>query len=325
MSQSQESLISGFVSPAVMQSVAALDFRLVTDGKNPRIAGLLNETVLAGGKRLRPILAFMMADLFDLPHDKIAFYSRAIEMIHASSLAHDDVIDEATERRGRPSINIAATNKRAVLAGDYLLAQVLQGACQNGPHEIVAELARTIADLAEGEWLQIENAVRQDLSYDDVERVALKKTASVMRLCSLLPAMISGASSTANELASRFGEHLGLAFQLTDDILDLKRDDGSRLQDLKCGTINAVIFGALAHAAGSDKIDAGKMISAATFQGIDWESGLARAQQRLSTISAEMDRVLEALRELLGRKNTSSFNKAYGNIRLLSEYICHRV
>ena len=325
MSQSQESLISGFVSPAVMQSVAALDFRLMTDGKNPRIAGLLNETVLTGGKRLRPILAFMMADLFDLSHEKIGFYSRAIEMIHASSLAHDDVIDEATERRGHPSINIVATNKRAILAGDYLLAQVLQEACQNGPHEIVAELARTIADLAEGEWLQMENAEREDLSYSDVERVALKKTGSVMRLCSLIPAMLSGASPIVNELASRFGEHLGLAFQLTDDILDLKRDDGSRLQDLKSRTINGVIFGALAHAAGCDKIDAGQMISAATFQGIDWQSGLARAQQRLSAISAEMDRVLVALRELSGSKTSSSFTKAYGNIRLLTEYICHRV
>ena len=321
--QEQESLISRLVSPGVMQSVAALDFRLACDSHNPRIVGLLNETVLSGGKRLRPILLFMMADLFDLPHERVAFYSRAIEMIHASSLAHDDVIDEASERRGRPSINIAASNKRAILAGDYLLAQVLQGACHEGSPAIVAELARTIADLAEGEWLQIENTAREDLRYADVERVALKKTGSIMRLCALIPSMLTGSSPAVGELASLFGEQLGLAFQLTDDILDLKRDDGSRLQDLRSGTINAVIFDALAHTAGSDVIPAGKMLAETPSEEIDWQSGLKRAAQRLKTIAAGIDETLGALRE--GMPGEGNAGKAYSNIRRLAEYICQRV
>jgi len=106
------------IPPRIFQSIQSLDFDLENWEKNPRIGGVLSKTVLSGGKRLRPLLTFLMGDLFDVPHEHLARFAKVVEMVHASTLAHDDVIDNADVRRGNPSINMIASNKKAVLAGD---------------------------------------------------------------------------------------------------------------------------------------------------------------------------------------------------------------
>jgi len=169
-----------------------------------------------------------------------------VEMVHASTLAHDDVIDNADVRRGNPSINMIASNKKAVLAGDYLLAHCLMETSESGRNDIVRELAAVIGDLAEGEWLQLENSENRALLQRDVERVALKKTGSVIRWCCAVPAMLADADEETVAMSRRLGEAIGIAFQMTDDILDFKRQDGAEFADLKNGVVNSVIFEALA-------------------------------------------------------------------------------
>ncbi len=246
------SSLAQVLSPAIMQSVERLDFSLDSWQLNPRIGSLLGKTVLSGGKRLRPLMTFMMADFYGVPHALIEPYGRMIELVHASTLAHDDVVDNAEFRRGEPSINAVASNKKAVLAGDYLLAYVLQEIARSGRNDLVIEMASIIADLAEGEWLQIENSMKVDLSWADIERVALKKTGSVLRWCCTAPALLSELGDSFLERSRRLGEAIGIAFQLTDDILDFQRVDGSKGADLKNRVINAVIFEALSLQEGSE-------------------------------------------------------------------------
>ncbi|SME93536.1 polyprenyl synthetase family protein [Pseudobacteriovorax antillogorgiicola] len=238
--------ISHAISPEVNKSLSGLDFDLSQWDQNPRIGGLLSRTVLAGGKRLRPLLTLLMGDLFGADHGSMTPFARVVEMVHAATLAHDDVVDNADVRRGKPSINAVSCNKKAVLAGDYLLAYSLAEVARQGRPELVTCLSEIISDLAEGEWLQIENSKRTDLCRDHVDQVALKKTGSVLRWCSEVAPLYLGLDQTTVAKAREFGECLGIAFQMTDDILDFKRRDGAEFADLKNKVINSVIFETLA-------------------------------------------------------------------------------
>lgn len=233
------------MSPEIAKSVAQLDFSLAEWDRNPRIAQLLSRTVLKGGKRLRPLMTFMVADLFGLDHAQVAPFARHVELVHASTLAHDDVVDNADIRRGEASINAVASNKKAVLAGDYLLSYVLQEIASSGRNDLVIEMARIIADLAEGEWLQIENSVATHLKWSDIEGVALHKTGSVLRWSWAAPALLANMDEPFVQKCRRLGEAIGIAFQMTDDILDFVRQDGAEGADVKNRVINAVIFEAL--------------------------------------------------------------------------------
>lgn len=230
----------------ILQQMDDLDLSFQEDSFNPSISDALHSTVLNGGKRLRPLLTMLFGKFLGVPVSEILPYARAIEMVHAASLAHDDVIDLASHRRGNPSINRVVGNKKAVLSGDYLLAQVIVELCQEGRLELVKEMSYVISALSEGEWLQTESGKEGNLTSDYVREIALKKTASVLSYCTVAPALYSRMPRPQVELAREFGKELGLAFQMVDDILDYEfafdTDDRPKdgLQDLKNGLVNSV-------------------------------------------------------------------------------------
>lgn len=235
-------------------SLDRLELDLATWDQNQRIGGLLSRTVLSGGKRFRPLLSFLMGDFFGVDHAELSPFARVVELVHAATLAHDDVIDNASLRRGQASINAAVGNKRAVLAGDYLLAYAVDRVAQSKSTDLVRALTLVISDLAEGEWLQLDNASKLDIRMDDITEVAVKKTGSVLRWCSVVPSILSKQPEENITKAAKFGECLGIAFQMTDDILDFKRKDGSEFADLKSGVINSVMFQAASLASGKDTL-----------------------------------------------------------------------
>ncbi len=207
------------------------------------IDAILSQSVLRGGKRLRPLLTFLVAHLFRVDFKTVTPYARATELVHAASLSHDDVIDNATMRRGTPSINILASNKKAVLAGDYLLSSVIVDLTNAGNLELVREMSLVIKDLSEGEWLQLDLIDERNYTREVIREVAEKKTASVMMYCSIAPAILSGADKNTVELCREFGRRLGLAFQLIDDTLDYSGDSQKDQElDLKNGIVNAVVY-----------------------------------------------------------------------------------
>ena len=187
---------------------------------NEEINILLGRTVFLGGKRLRPLLTFLMGKFFGVDDERLDVCAQSIEMVHAASLAHDDVVDNASTRRGNDSINAASTNQKAVLAGDYLLASVITNLCKQSSPVLVGEMSRVIMDLAEGEWIQLEAISEKNYSVDLIRTIALKKTASVMSWCAVSPAILAEQNEEVIALARQFGDHLGLGFQFMDDTLD---------------------------------------------------------------------------------------------------------
>jgi geranylgeranyl pyrophosphate synthase len=201
---------------------------------------LLQKTVLSGGKRVRPLLTFLMADFFGASLEKTRPYARIIELLHAASLSHDDVIDNATTRRSMPSINIVSSNKKAVLSGDFLFAEVIVAAAEAGHLELVKEIAQVIKDLSSGEWLQLDLAESRNPRPDIIEEIALKKTASVMSWCCVVGPYLSERLDLLDK-ARDFGIHLGLAFQMVDDTLDYNvTSQKDFMIDLDNGIVNSV-------------------------------------------------------------------------------------
>jgi geranylgeranyl pyrophosphate synthase len=226
-----------------LENSKKMDLQIRSVKAHEAIDAVLSQTVLKGGKRLRPLLTFLMAHLFRVDSKIVTPYARASELVHASSLSHDDVIDNATMRRGSPSINILSSNKKAVLAGDYLLSSVIVDLTNAGNLELVREMSLVIKDLTEGEWLQLDLIDDRNYTRELIREVAEKKTSSVMCYCSIAPAILSGADKKTVDLCREFGRRLGLAFQLIDDTLDYSNDSQKDQElDLKNGIVNAVVY-----------------------------------------------------------------------------------
>ena len=220
-----------------------IDLQIRSVAAHNAIDAVLSKTVLQGGKRLRPLLTLLMAHLFQVDIKSVIPYARASELVHAASLSHDDVIDNATLRRGSPSINILSSNKKAVLAGDYLLSSVIVDLSLAGNLELVREMSLVIKALSEGEWLQLDLIEDRNYTREVIREVAEKKTSSVMSYCALAPAILAGAQSEIVEQSREFGRRLGLAFQLIDDTLDYSGDSLKDQElDLKNGIVNAVVY-----------------------------------------------------------------------------------
>ena len=178
----------------------------------------------AGGKRYRPLLAQVAAELGDGNDGGPVEAGVAVELVHLGSLYHDDVIDEADTRRGVVSVNENWSNTIAILAGDFLLARASEVAAPLGT-EAVALIARTYATLCEGQVLELQLANDLDHGPEQYYAVIGGKTASLIRTSARLGAMTGGADQDTIEAISDWAWEMGLVFQLADDVLDLVADE----------------------------------------------------------------------------------------------------
>jgi octaprenyl-diphosphate synthase len=177
----------------------------------------------AGGKRLRPILLLLSSRLVSAEEattkDAIEL-AAVVEMIHTATLVHDDVIDEAKTRRGRPSVNAIWGNQASVLAGDWLYMQAFQISMRQRNFDLLDTLIGLTQLLVEGELLQLERLGRIDISEADYMELVDRKTASLFATCCRLGAMAGGADDVKCARLGEFAWNLGIAFQMIDDILD---------------------------------------------------------------------------------------------------------
>ncbi|MEE8498171.1 MAG: polyprenyl synthetase family protein [Acidimicrobiia bacterium] len=176
--------------------------------------------LLASGKRYRPLLAQVAAELGGAAGGAPVEAGVAVELVHLGSLYHDDVIDEAVIRRGQSSVNDNWTNTIAILAGDFLLARASEVAAPLGT-EAVALLARTYALLCEGQIRELQLTDDLDHGADAYFTVIEKKTASLIRTSARLGAIAGRADEPTVEAATTWGHEVGVIFQLADDVLDL--------------------------------------------------------------------------------------------------------
>lgn len=211
----------------------------------------------AGGKRLRPILVLLTACGLEYPDRRHIELATIIEFIHTATLLHDDVVDMSDLRRGRPTANARFGNAPSVLVGDFLYSRAFQMLVQLGDMEIMGILSNTTNVISEGEVQQLMNVRNPQVTEADYMTVIHKKTAALFEAACSTAAVLAGADQVRRQAAWQYGHHLGLAFQLIDDLLDYEGDQaalGKNIgDDLAEGKPTLPLIYALATTAGDEK------------------------------------------------------------------------
>lgn len=182
------------------------------------------DLVRAGGKRLRPSVAFLTGRLLDADPEAAMQVALAVELLHSASLLHDDLIDDADTRRGTEAAFRRYGNVVSVMSGDFMLARVLRLLAQSGSARFTELMARTAADVCEGEVLQFQVATLQDYSWENYRRIIEGKTAVLLAAATRGVGLLAGAAPDELTALGNYGMAYGRAFQLRDDYLDLLGD-----------------------------------------------------------------------------------------------------
>ena len=247
----------------------------------------------SGGKRLRPILVLLSARLVGEINDAAIRMAAVVEMIHTSTLVHDDIIDTARTRRGRPSTNAIWGNHTSVLAGDWLYMQAFQIVLRERNFHVLDLLISLTQMMVEGELLQLERLRRIDISEADYMELVDRKTASLFSACARLGALTTGADEATETRLGEFAWNLGMAFQLVDDVLDFTSREsvlGKPVgNDLREGKVTLPLIYALADALQSDKQLVETVLQEEGYESVPFSrilrlieerNGVARARER---------------------------------------------
>ena len=203
-----------------MDAVTTLIRERMASRHAPRIPEVTAHLVEAGGKRLRPMLTLASARMCGYDGPFHVHLAATVEFIHTATLLHDDVVDESEKRRGRPTANLLWDNKSSVLVGDYLFARSFQLMTDTGNLRVLRILSDAAATIAEGEVLQLTAAQNLATSETTYLQVVRGKTAALFSAATEVGGVIAGRPETEVRALFDYGDALGIAFQITDDLLD---------------------------------------------------------------------------------------------------------
>ena len=199
-------------------------FKETMRSKVPLLDKVTQYIVKRKGKQMRPMFVFLTAKMLGKIGEKTYDAASLVELLHTATLVHDDVVDDANERRGYFSVNALWKNKIAVLVGDYMLSRILLLSLEKENTELLKIVARSVREMSEGELLQIEKTRRLDITEDIYFEIIKKKTASLIATCCEAGAISVGENDWAETMFS-FGELVGITFQIKDDIFDYGSSD----------------------------------------------------------------------------------------------------
>lgn len=207
------------------------------------------------GKQMRPLFVFLSAGSTGVISESTYRGAALIELLHTASLVHDDVVDDAHYRRGFFSVNALWKNKIAVLVGDFLLSRGLLLSVENGDYELLKIVSEAVKDMSEGELLQMEKARKLDIDEAIYYEVIRQKTASLITSCCRVGAASSGADADTVQLMAKFGESVGMAFQIKDDLFDYGTEQIGKPTgiDIKEKKMTLPLIHALSKASSSEK------------------------------------------------------------------------
>jgi heptaprenyl diphosphate synthase len=228
---------------------ATIEEALTTDV--PLLQEVSTHLLHAGGKRIRPALLLLTAKFPGVPLERVLPVAAAVELIHMATLVHDDVVDEALIRRGRPTVNAQWSNQISVLTGDYLFAQAFAMLARTGNTRVVEIMANTVYEMSKGEIAQIASYFDLDQAEADYyERIA-QKTGYLLAECCRLGGVIAGVDEEQIQALYDYGMGVGLSFQIADDLLDFhgsaKTVGKPVCGDLKLGILTLPVIYALAN------------------------------------------------------------------------------
>lgn len=198
-------------------------FRQSTKTKIPLLDTIINYILRRKGKQMRPLLVFLSAKLNGSFNERSYHAALTIELLHTATLVHDDVVDEAYQRRGFFSVNAIWRNKLAVLVGDFILAKGLLWSIEHKDYDILQLISTAVRDMSEGEILQIQKARKLDITEEVYFEIIRKKTASLMATSAAVGTCSVTQDAEVIERMRLFGEYAGIAFQIKDDLFDFQK------------------------------------------------------------------------------------------------------
>ena len=224
-----------------------------------------------GGKRIRPALLLLSAKLFDYQGRGAIRLGAVVEIIHTATLVHDDIIDEAQTRRGRPAANTQWGNSKCVLAGDWLYMQAFKIAVQERNFRVLDVLIELTQQMVEGELLQMEKLGKLITLAEHCDLI-YRKTACLFSVCMRMGGILGGASAAQEESLGKYGHDLGMAFQVVDDVLDLTASENVLgkpvASDLREGKVTMAVIHALERCAPNEKCKIEAVLRDRTFNGV---------------------------------------------------------
>jgi octaprenyl-diphosphate synthase len=200
-------------------------FKDSLNSKAPLLDKILHYIVKRKGKQMRPMFVFLSGKMLGEINESSFRAASLIELLHTATLVHDDVIDDANMRRGFFSINALWKNKIAVLVGDYLLSKGLLMSLENEEYDLLQIVSKAVKEMSEGELLQIEKARKLDIEEDVYFEIIRQKTATLIAACCACGAVTAKQDKETIERMRKFGELIGIAFQMKDDLFDYYNED----------------------------------------------------------------------------------------------------
>jgi octaprenyl-diphosphate synthase len=283
----------------------------------------------SGGKRLRPSLLLLAARLIggsDFSGDSAIHLGAVVEILHAATLVHDDVIDDARTRRGRPSANVQWGNHTSVLAGDWWYMQAFQMALRERNFHLLDLLIGLTQMMVEGELLQLERIGRIEVTEADCMELVDRKTACLFSVCAKLGALVGGADSQTEERLGEYAWNLGMAFQLVDDLLDFTSREkvlGKPVgNDLREGKVTLPLVYALEQASAEERRRVETILSERNYDRVPFPQilemveryrGIARVKERAQAFT-------DKARGIIGEFPDSPYQRAlYSITELVTE------
>jgi octaprenyl-diphosphate synthase len=274
------------------------------------LVGLLGDHVFSsGGKRLRPALLLLTAELCGYTGPRRIQIAAALEMLHTATLLHDDVVDTSELRRGRPSANAIWGNRRAVLGGDFFYARASSMIVEDGDLGILESFASTIRLMAEGELLQLQRSFDASVTESHYYDVIDRKSATLLKTACEAGAILGGVTRAELRRVASFGRELGLAFQLKDDALDYDTNATTlgkiRYADLREGKVTLPLLLTLKRCTSSEHERASSILKSGARRSAEAllkvAEGDTRSADELAAEEREAVAVLEPVIDLVGR------------------------
>ena len=307
-----------------------------SDGK--LMSEMLTHVLSARGKSVRPIIVMLTSALTSSANTRqwiegerncskrTYLAAMMVEMLHTASLIHDDVIDNADTRRGRPSVNALWQSRNAVIMGDFLLARTMSAGMESAQYDLVSHIIGSVATLCEGEVLQSQHAADKDTTRQDYLEIIYKKTASLISISASAGAVSVMASREDVEQMRRFGEALGMAFQIQDDILDYSRSAQTgkpRNNDLREGKITLPLIEVLEQCTSAEKLQIiDKLSQCATDDAaVDYIQNIVEVTGGLSLAARTMQTYIDRAVAILSKYEDSPYRTALVN---LCAYVAER-
>ena len=299
---------------------------------------MLSHVMATRGKGVRPMIVMLCAALCSAANKRqwvegerncskrTYLAAMMVEMLHTASLIHDDIIDNADSRRGKPSVNALWQSRNAVLVGDYILAKAMSAGMQSAQYDLVSHIIGAVTTLCEGEVLQGQHAREVDTTRQDYLEIIYKKTASLLSISASAGAVSVMASREDVSQMRRFGEALGMAFQIQDDILDYSRSAHTGKptnNDLREGKITLPLIEVLERCTPVERLQIMDKLSqcATDDAAVDFLQGVVEATGGLTMAARTMQTYIDRATAILASYDESPYRTALVN---LCAYVAER-